>query len=109
MRKDRPGYMISTLSRPEDRDRLGDLLFAETTTIGLRMYSAERRVLERTWRDVDTIYGRIRIKVASENGTVRNTAPEYDDCRRVALEKGVPLKDVVQQANFEFLRLAKQQ
>ena len=46
----------------------------------------------------------VRIKIASENGVVRNAAPEYDDCRRVALEKGVPLKDVVQQANFEFLR-----
>ncbi len=109
MKKDRPGYMISVLGQPDDRDRLGDLLFAETTTIGLRMYAAERRVLERSWRDVETVYGRVRIKVASENGTVRNAAPEYDDCRRIALEKGVPLKDVVQQANFEFLRLAKQQ
>jgi pyridinium-3,5-bisthiocarboxylic acid mononucleotide nickel chelatase len=108
MKKDRPGFMLSVLAKVEDRDRLGDLLFAETTTIGLRMYTAQRRVLERSWREVDTVHGRVRIKVASENGVVRNAAPEYDDCRRIALEKGVPLKDVVQQANFEFLRLEKE-
>jgi pyridinium-3,5-bisthiocarboxylic acid mononucleotide nickel chelatase len=108
MKKDRPGFMLSVLTKVEDRDRLGDLLFAETTTIGLRMYAAQRRVLERSWLDVDTVHGRVRIKVASENGVVRNAAPEYDDCRRIALEKGVPLKDVVQQANFEFLRLEKE-
>jgi hypothetical protein len=108
MKKDRPGFMLSVLAKVEDRDRLGDLLFAETTTIGLRMYAAQRRVLERSWREVNTVHGPIRIKVASENGVVRNTAPEYDDCRRIALEKGVPLKDVVQQANFEFLRLEKE-
>jgi len=107
MKKDRPGFTISVLSRPEDRDRLGDLLLAETTTIGLRMYPAQRRVLARSWREVETVYGKVRIKIASENGTVRNTAPEYDDCRRIAMEKGVPLKDVWQQANFEFLRLEK--
>jgi hypothetical protein len=108
MKKDRPGFMLSVLAKVEDRDRLGDLLFAETTTIGLRMYAAQRRVLERSWREVETVHGRVRIKVASENGVVRNAAPEYDDCRRIALEKGVPLKDVVQQANFEFLRLEKE-
>jgi hypothetical protein len=108
MKKDRPGFMLSVLAKVEDRDRLGDLLFAETTTIGLRMYAAQRRVLERSWREVNTVHGPVRIKVASENGVVRNAAPEYDDCRRIALEKGVPLKDVVQQANFEFLRLEKE-
>jgi hypothetical protein len=108
MKKDRPGFMLSVLAKVEDRDRLGDLLFAETTTIGLRMYAAQRRVLERSWREVHTVHGPVRIKVASENGVVRNAAPEYDDCRRIALEKGVPLKDVVQQANFEFLRLEKE-
>jgi len=108
MKKDRPGLLVSVLARPEDRDRLGELLFAETTTLGIRMYAAERRVLERSWRTVETPYGEVRIKVASENGAIRNFAPEYDDCRRIALEKKVPFKDVWQQANFEFVRLSKQ-
>ena len=104
MKKDRPGFMISVLAKPQDREKLGALLFAETTTLGIRMYAAQRRVLERAWRQVTTKFGDVRVKVASENGSVRNFTPEYDDCRKIALEQGVPLKDVIQQANFEFLR-----
>ena len=107
MKKDRPGLMISVLAKPEDREKLSELLFSETTTLGIRMYPVERRVLERRLDPVETIYGEVRIKVASENGTVRNFAPEYEDCRRIALEKEVPFKEVWQQANFEFLRLSQ--
>ncbi len=108
MKKDRPGFMISVLAKPEEREKLSELLFTETTTLGIRMYPVERRVLERRLDPVETIYGEVRIKVASENGTVRNFAPEYEDCRRIALEKGVPFKEVWHQANFEFLRLSQE-
>ena len=109
MKKDRPGFQVSVLSKPDDREALSELLFAETTTLGIRMYVAERRVLERTWRTVETPYGEVRIKVASENGTVRNFAPEYEDCRKLALDRNVPLKEVLQQANFAYLKLGKPQ
>jgi pyridinium-3,5-bisthiocarboxylic acid mononucleotide nickel chelatase len=107
MKKDRPGFTVSVLAKAEDRERLGELLFEETTTLGLRMYRAERRVLERRWETVETPYGAVRIKIASENGKVRNFAPEYEDCRQLALERKVPLKDVMQQANYAFLRLSE--
>lgn len=107
MKKDRPGFTVSVLAKAEDRERLGELLFEETTTLGLRMYRAERRVLERRWETVETPYGAVRIKIASENGKVRNFAPEYDDCRQLALERKVPLKDVMQQANYAYLRLSE--
>jgi uncharacterized protein (TIGR00299 family) protein len=109
MKKDRPGYQIQALAKPEDRDRLGDLMLAETTTIGIRYYPAQRRVLERSWKTVATVYGDVRIKVASEGGVIRNFAPEYEDCKRVAHEKKVPLKMVWQQANFEYLRLSEEE
>jgi hypothetical protein len=104
MKKGRPGFMISVLCRLADHDRLADLLFAETTTIGIRSYAAQRRVLERSHKTVTTRYGDVRIKVASEDGKERNAAPEYEDCRRLALEKNVPLKEVWRQAEFEYLR-----
>ena len=107
MKKDRPGFMISVLAKPEDREDLCEMLFAETTTLGVRMYAAERRVLERAWCTVETPYGEVRIKVASENGAVRNFAPEYEDCRKLALDRNVPLKEVMQQANFAYLQLGK--
>jgi uncharacterized protein (TIGR00299 family) protein len=107
MKKDRPGFTVSVLAKAEDRERLAELLFEETTTLGLRMYRAERRVLERRWETVETPYGAVRIKIASENGKVRNFAPEYEDCRQRAIERKVPLKDVMQQANYAYLRLSE--
>jgi uncharacterized protein (TIGR00299 family) protein len=103
MKKDRPGFLISVVARTEDCDRLSELLFEETTTLGQRMYRAERRVLERSWKTVETPWGSVRIKVAAENGRIRNFAPEYEDCRRIALEHKIPLKEVLQQANHAFL------
>jgi hypothetical protein len=107
MKKDRPGFTVSVLAKTEDRERLGELLFNETTTLGLRMYRAERRVLERRWETVETPYGAVRIKIASGNGKIRNFAPEYEDCRQLAVDQKVPLKDVIQQANHAYLRLNK--
>jgi uncharacterized protein (TIGR00299 family) protein len=109
MKKDRPGYQIQVLAKPDERDRLGDLLLAETTTIGIRYYPAQRRVLERSWKTVSTVYGEVRIKVASEGGVIRNFAPEFEDCKKLAETKKIPLKMVWQQANFEYLRLSEEE
>ncbi|MBI3695691.1 MAG: nickel pincer cofactor biosynthesis protein LarC [Acidobacteria bacterium] len=103
MKKDRPGFTLTVLAKPHDRERLSALLFAETTTLGIRAYPAERRVLERSWVEVETGLGRVRVKVARDGSQVRNFAPEYEDCRRLAREKGVPLKEIIQAANFAFL------
>ncbi len=105
MKKDRPGYTITILAEPQDRERLGDLLFAETTTLGLRTYTAQRRVLDREWVTVSTRYGDVRIKVASRGGDETTFTPEYEDCKRLARERNVPFKEVWQQANHEYLRL----
>jgi uncharacterized protein (TIGR00299 family) protein len=108
MKKDRPGFTLTALAAPQDRERLTALLFAETTTLGLRAYPAERRVLEREWVDVETGYGVVRVKVARDGGRVRNFAPEYEDCRRLAREKGVPLKEVIQRASCAFLKMKQE-
>ncbi len=102
MKKDRPGYILSVLASPEDRDRFSDLLFAETTTLGVRYYAAQRRVLERSFVTVGTPWGDVKIKVASEAGQVRNFAPEFDDCRRLAQENKIPLKQVWHAANLAY-------
>ena len=99
MKKDRPGYTLSVIANTDDREKLADLMFAETTTLGVRMYAAQRRVLERTWRTVETPYGEVRVKIASQSGTVKTVTPEYEDCKKLALEKGVPLKDILRAAS----------
>ena len=86
------------LCREEDADRLTQLVFAETTTLGVRRRSESRHVLNRKWVTVSTRWGDVRIKIASMNGTITNYTPEYEDCRKVASENHVPLKTVLQEA-----------
>jgi len=102
MKKNRPGIEITVLCRPEDSDKIAEMLFIETTTIGIRIHEARRQLLERELVTVETDYGPARVKVASRNGTVLNVAPEYDDCSRIAKEKSVPLKQVMLDAQMAY-------
>jgi pyridinium-3,5-bisthiocarboxylic acid mononucleotide nickel chelatase len=94
MKKNRPGVLLSVLCRPSDKETLEQILFAETTTLGIRSYQVERRALEREVVQVETQYGPIDVKVARLNGHVINEMPEYEQCRGVALKAGVPFKSV---------------
>jgi hypothetical protein len=98
MKKNRPGTLVRVIAKPEDREALAQLMFAETSTLGLRIYSAERRVKERHTLEVETSHGKVRIKIA-EDGSY---APEYEDCRKLARESGVPLKQILAEANLAY-------
>lgn len=102
MKKDRPGVLMSVLCRPDDKARLADMLFAETTTLGVRSYEVQRRALEREIVRVETEYGPIDVKVARLNGHVVNEMPEYDQCREAARKAGVPLRVVESAARLVF-------
>ncbi len=101
MKKGRPGVVISVLCRPEDAPRLRGLLFAETTTLGIRTSEVQRDCLPREVKTVDTPYGVIRIKVARWADGAK-AAPEYEDCRRAAEAQRVPLQRVYQAAMHAF-------
>jgi hypothetical protein len=98
MKKSRPGTMLRVLAAPPDRERLAGILFAETSTIGLRWTTWRRMVLPRETRQVETPYGTVAVKVARAPDGSLNVAPELDDCRRIARERGVALKLVHQAA-----------
>jgi pyridinium-3,5-bisthiocarboxylic acid mononucleotide nickel chelatase len=98
MKKNRPGTLLTILCRPEDSSKLMSLIFAETTTLGVRTHRAQRRVLPREWVSVSTAYGDVRIKLSRSNGHILHAAPEYDDCRKLAVEKQVPLQQVINEA-----------
>jgi uncharacterized protein (TIGR00299 family) protein len=97
-KKSRPGTVLRVLALPAERERLAAIVFAETSTIGLRYTTWQRRVLPREERTVDTPYGAVRVKVARAPDGTLNVAPEFEDCRRVARERGVALKLVHQAA-----------
>jgi len=107
MKKNRPGTLLTVLCKPEDTDKLTQLIFSETTTLGVRRREEKRQCLARRWENVRTEWGEVRIKIASMNGTITNYAPEYEDCRRIAAEHHVPLKMVMQQASQAYLKNEK--
>jgi pyridinium-3,5-bisthiocarboxylic acid mononucleotide nickel chelatase len=104
MKKSRPGTLLTVLCKPEDASKLAQIIFAETTTLGVRQREECRQVLARRWETVHTRWGDVRLKIASMNGTVTNYAPEYEDCRRIAAEHHVPLKKVMQEATQAYLQ-----
>ena len=106
MKKNRPGQLVTVLCQPADREKLSDLLFQETTTLGVRQSNVKRRTLQRESIAVETSLGSIRMKIARLNGHILNVAPEYEDCQKVAAERGVPLKQVLAEATFTFQKLA---
>lgn len=95
MKKNRPGFLVRVLARPQDRDHLARLLFAESTAIGVRLAEWDRFVLERESIRIDTELGRARVKVIHGPEGRTDYSPEYDDCKRIARERGLPLREVV--------------
>jgi uncharacterized protein (TIGR00299 family) protein len=97
MKKGRPGTLLRVIALPEQRTALAEIIFRETSTLGVRTYNAERLVQARRWVEVETPHGKVRMKVSE-----RSFAPEYEDCRTLARSTGVALKDIIAEANFAY-------
>ncbi len=98
MKKGRPGVVLSVLCRPEEADALSAILFSETTTLGVRRLALTRQALPRRTTQVHTPYGPVRFKVATLPNGRERAMPEYEDCRRLAQQAGVPLALVIEAA-----------
>jgi hypothetical protein len=94
MKKNRPGTMVTIVAPVGRRESLLEVLFRDTTTIGVRYHEADRTCLAREWVSVATPFGVVRVKVASRNGAVVNAAPEYEDCAALAAERNVAVREV---------------
>jgi uncharacterized protein (TIGR00299 family) protein len=94
MKKNRPGTLLTVLAAPERRPALADVIFRETTTIGLRHYEVDRECLRREIVSIDTPLGVVRFKVAWRDGRVVNAVPEFEDCAQIAAAKNLSVKEV---------------
>ena len=92
MKKNRPGTLLRVIAEPKDRETLARTILSETSTIGLRYYPVGRIILQRKSEKLKTPYGTIRVKVVEEPNGTKRVAPEYDDLKRVAAAKRIPLK-----------------
>ncbi|MGB5983702.1 MAG: nickel pincer cofactor biosynthesis protein LarC [Desulfobacterales bacterium] len=101
MKKNRPGTLLSVICKPDTVGRFADILMKETTTIGLRWRVENRIMAPRKIRQIDTIHGPINIKLAQTNDHIINLTPEYEDCKKIALQKKIPLKQVLDDVRSE--------
>ena len=92
MKKNRPGTLLRVIAEPKDRDTLARTILSETSTIGVRYYPVSRIILKRKSEKLKTPYGTIRVKVVEEPNGKKRVAPEYDDLKRLAAAKNIPLK-----------------
>ena len=95
MKKSRPAHLLSIVTRVEDMDAIKRLVFKETTTLGIRSSKVTRSILKREIREVELPYGKVRVKVSGDKNSVINITPEYEDCKRIAMETGLPLKEII--------------
>jgi hypothetical protein len=103
MKKNRPGSKLTVIGTPEKREALAEIVLRETSSLGVRLYNAERRVQSRRIVQVETPYGSVRVKIAQSGAAT----PEYDDCRQLAATHNIPLKQVMAEATQAYLKDAK--
>jgi len=102
MKKNRAGQLVTVLCESDKCELLMDLMFRETTTLGVRQSRVQRRTLSRESIPVDTHLGRVRVKVARLDGRLVNAVPEYEDCQKIAAQHDLPLKRVLADVMFQF-------
>lgn len=98
MKRGRPGGLLKVLVESRSREPVSEVILRESTSIGLRAYAVKRLCLERRYEEVETPWGKVRVKVCSWGGKVLNALPEYQDCREIAQKSKVPLKEVYSRA-----------
>jgi len=94
MKKNRPGTLLTVIAPPDKRSQMADVIFRETTTIGLRHYDVERECLDREIVAVETPLGAVRFKIARRGGRIVNATPEFDDCAKLAAANNLSVKEV---------------
>ncbi|MGB9856810.1 MAG: nickel pincer cofactor biosynthesis protein LarC [Dictyoglomaceae bacterium] len=102
MKKGRPGILLTVLIEPWKEEEITEILFKETTTIGFRKYFVEKKMMEREIKEVDTLWGKVRVKI-SKYGSFEKMSPEYDDCKKIAERENIPLIEIIKEVE----RIAK--
>jgi len=94
MKKGRPGIIISAIVAESSLSAVELVLLNQTTTFGIRKYKVIRTILTREFKEIDSQFGKIKVKIGKYNGDIKSFSPEYEDCKKIADERGIPLKQV---------------
>jgi uncharacterized protein (DUF111 family) len=98
MKKNRPGVLLTVLCGEGDADKFSEMILRETSAFGVRRHSVQRRKLRREFTSVKTPFGEVTVKLGKLNGKVVQAAPEFESCRKIAEQAGIPLKQVYEAA-----------
>jgi uncharacterized protein (TIGR00299 family) protein len=102
MKKNRPGIMLQVLSPKEKAFQIKQVIYNETSTLGIRQQLIERECLKRRFETVETVYGPIQMKVADLGSGQIKVSPEYEDCKKLAKELGIPIQVIMKAAEVAF-------
>lgn len=102
MKKNRPGVVVTITVPSTKEEAVKNIMFKETTTIGIRKFKIERTELEREFRTISTTYGDMKFKISKFNGQITNVSPEYEDIKLAAEKFNLPMKDIYMNANTAF-------
>ncbi|MCD6574245.1 nickel pincer cofactor biosynthesis protein LarC [Candidatus Aerophobetes bacterium] len=105
MKKNRPGVVLTVICDKEREEEMLSIIFSETTTLGVRLSHTRRKKIKRQIKSLKTSLGEVKVKVGIWEGKVVNLVPEYDDCKRISLNKGIPLRKVYEQVREELSHL----
>ena len=105
MKKSRVGILLTVLIEPDQLEKMAEIIFKETTTLGIRYYDVSRKKINRKIESVKTRFGRVRVKLGSLNGSVSTISPEYEDCKLLARKTNRPLRKIYEEAKLEGLKL----
>ncbi|MEM1513524.1 MAG: nickel pincer cofactor biosynthesis protein LarC [Candidatus Thermoplasmatota archaeon] len=98
MKKGRIGGLLKVLATDDKIEEIKKIIFEETTTLGIRYYKVKRDILEREIRKIETKYGEVNVKIGYYNGKIVSISPEYEDCRKIAEKRKIPLKEIYEEA-----------
>ncbi len=101
MKKGRPGIKLTVLCNSKEKENLMKIIFEETTTIGLRFYEAGRQTLEREIKEINTSLGKVKVKISKPGSRIIKTAPEYEDCKKLAKKRNMPLIEVMERVKSQ--------
>jgi len=105
MKKSRVGILLTLLIEPDQLEKMAEIIFKETTSLGIRYYNVSRKKINRKTESVKTRFGRVRVKLGSLNGSVSTVSPEYEDCKLLARKTNRPLRKIYEEAKLEGLKL----
>jgi hypothetical protein len=107
MKKSRPGIMLNVITEKENADIVREILFTESTTLGIRSFHFKKDTLVRKLESIDTSWGKVRVKRSYYKGKEVSSKPEYEECKMIASKEGIPIKDVFNSVMAELIKTAK--